>query len=54
MNLCGRIPDKFARLVTTAPDYVAALAWHAAIQNLFDRLYGEAGAAVVGGSSTPC
>ncbi len=51
--MAGEIPDRFRQLITTASGLVAALAWNTAIQNLFDRLFGEAGAALVGSSSTP-
>ncbi len=46
--MTGEVLDKFAQLITTALGLVAALAWNTAIQNLFDRLFGEAGAALVG------
>ena len=46
--MTGEILDKFAQLITTALGLVAALAWNTAIQNLFNRLFGEAGAALVG------
>ena len=40
--------DKFSTLITTALGLVAALAWNTAIQNLFDRIFGEAGGELVG------
>jgi hypothetical protein len=46
--LTGEVLDKFAQLITTALGLVAALAWNTAIQNLFDRAFGEAGAALAG------
>ena len=44
--LTGEVLDKFAQLVTTAVGLVAALAWNTAIQNLFERVFGKAGAAL--------
>ena len=44
--MTGEVLDKFAQLITTA--LVAALAWNTAIQNLFDRVFGKAGAALAG------
>ena len=46
--MTGEVLDKVAQLITTALGLVAALAWNTAIQNLFNRLFGEAGAALVG------
>jgi hypothetical protein len=46
--LTGEVLDKFAQLKATALGLVAALAWNTAIQNLFDRVFGEAGAALAG------
>ena len=46
--MTAEVLDKFAQLITTALGLVAALAWNTAIQNLFTRLFGEAGAALVG------
>lgn len=46
--MTSEVLDKFAQLITTALGLVAALAWNTAIQNLFNRLLGEAGAALVG------
>jgi Family of unknown function (DUF5654) len=46
--LTGEVLDKFYQLITTALGLVAALAWNAAIQNLFDRVFGKAGAALAG------
>ena len=48
MPLTGEVLDKFAELITTALGLVAALAWNTAIQNLFDRVLGKAGAALAG------
>jgi hypothetical protein len=47
-ELSGEVLDKFAQLITTALGLVAALAWNTAIQNLFDRIFGKAGAALAG------
>jgi uncharacterized membrane protein len=41
--LSSEILDKFSELITTALGLVAALAWNAAIQQLFTQLFGEAG-----------
>jgi hypothetical protein len=46
--LTGEVLDKFAQLIATALGLVAALAWNTAIQSLFTRLFGEAGAALIG------
>jgi hypothetical protein len=46
--MTAEVLDKFAQLITTALGLVAALAWNAAIQALFTKLFGEAGAALVG------
>jgi uncharacterized protein DUF5654 len=46
--LTGEVLDKFSQLITTALGLVAALAWNTAIQNLFDRVFGKAGAALAG------
>ena len=46
--MTAEVLDKFAQLITTALGLVAALAWNTAIQNLFNRLFGEAGAALIG------
>jgi hypothetical protein len=46
--LTGEVLDRFSQLITTALGLVAALAWNTAIQNLFDRLFGKAGAALAG------
>jgi len=35
-------------LITTALGLVAALAWNTAIQNLFTKVFGEAGAELIG------
>ena len=48
MPLTGEVLDKFAELITTALGLVAALAWNAAIQNLFDKVFGEAGGKLAG------
>jgi hypothetical protein len=48
MALTGEVLDKFAGLITTALGLVAALAWNTAIQNLFDRFFGEAGSKLAG------
>ena len=41
--MSSEILDKFSELITTALGLVAALAWNAAIQQLFTQLFGEAG-----------
>jgi hypothetical protein len=46
--LTGEVLDRFSQLITTALGLVAALAWNTAIQNLFDRIFGKAGAALAG------
>jgi hypothetical protein len=46
--LTGEVLDKFSQLITTALGLVAALAWNTAIQNLFERIFGKAGAALAG------
>ena len=46
--MTAEVLDKFAQLITTALGLVAALAWNTAIQTLFTKLFGEAGAALVG------
>ena len=48
MALTGEVLDKFAGLITTALGLVAALAWNTAIQNLFDRVFGEASSKLAG------
>ena len=48
MALTGEVLDKFSQLITTALGLVAALAWNTAIQNLFDKVFGEAGARLAG------
>ena len=48
MPLTAEVLDKFSTLITTALGLVAALAWNTAIQNLFDRLFGQAGGELVG------
>ncbi len=42
--LTAEVLDKFSTLITTALGLVAALAWNTAIQNLFNTLFGKAGA----------
>jgi len=51
--LSSEVLDKFAELITTALGLVAALAWNTAIQNLFDRVFGEAGARLASFSTRP-
>jgi len=46
--LTSEVLDKFAELITTALGLVAALAWNTAIQNLFDKVFGEAGSKLAG------
>ena len=46
--MTAEVLDKFAELITVALGLVAALAWNTAIQNLFNKIFGEAGAALVG------
>jgi len=46
--LTGEVLDRFSQLIITALGLVAALAWNTAIQNLFDRFFGKAGAALAG------
>jgi Family of unknown function (DUF5654) len=46
--LSGEVLDRFSQLITTALGLVAALAWNTAIQNLFDKVFGKAGAALAG------
>jgi hypothetical protein len=53
ISLTSEVLDKFAQLITTALGLVAALAWNTAIQNLFDRVFGEAGAGWPANFSTP-
>ncbi len=48
MPLTSEVLDKFAQLITTALGLVAALAWNTAIQNLFNKLFGEAGGKLAG------
>jgi hypothetical protein len=45
-TVSAEILDKFSELITTALGLVAALAWNAAIQQLFTQLFGEAGGAL--------
>jgi len=45
-TLTAEVLDKFSELITTALGLVAALAWNAAIQQLFTQLFGEAGGAL--------
>ncbi len=44
--MTAEVLDKFSELITTALGLVAALAWNAAIQQLFTELLGEAGGAL--------
>ena len=44
--MTAEVLDKFSELITTALGLVAALAWNEAIQQLFTRLFGEAGGAM--------
>ncbi len=44
--MTSEVLDKFAELITTALGLVAA--WNTAIQNLFDRVFGEAGGKLAG------
>jgi hypothetical protein len=44
--LSAEVLDKFSELITTALGLVAALAWNAAIQQLFTQVFGEAGGAL--------
>lgn len=46
--MTAEVLDKFAQLITTALGLVAALAWNTAIQNLFNKVFGEAGAELIG------
>ena len=46
--MTGEVLEKFAQLITTALGLVAALPWNTAIQSLFNLLFGEAGAALIG------
>lgn len=46
--MTSEVLDKFAQLITTALGLVAALAWNTAIQNLFNKVFGEAGARLAG------
>lgn len=46
--MTGEVLDKFSQLIVTALGLVAALAWNTAIQNLFDRIFGKAGAVLAG------
>jgi hypothetical protein len=51
--LNSEVLDKFAQLIMTALGLVAALAWNTAIQDLFDRVFGEAGPGWPASLSTP-
>ena len=44
--MSAEVLDKFSELITTALGLVAALAWNAAIQQLFTQIFGEAGGAL--------
>jgi hypothetical protein len=46
--LTAEVLDKFAQLITTALGLVAALAWNTAIQNLFTKIFGKEGSALIG------
>ena len=46
--MTGEVLERFSQLITTALGLVAALAWNTAIQNLFDTIFGKAGAALAG------
>ncbi|HKH12093.1 MAG TPA: DUF5654 family protein [Rubrobacter sp.] len=46
--MTAEVLDKFSTLITTALGLVAALAWNTAIQNLFNKLFGQAGGELVG------
>ena len=46
--MTAEVLDKFSTLITTALGLVAALAWNIAIQNLFDKIFGQAGGELVG------
>lgn len=46
--MTAEVLDKFSALITTALGLVAALAWNTAIQNLFNKIFGEAGGELVG------
>lgn len=48
IRLTSEVLDKFAQLITTALGLVAAVAWNTAIQNLFNKVFGEAGAKLAG------
>ncbi len=41
--MSAEVLDKFSELITIALGLVAALAWNAAIQQLFTQVFGEAG-----------
>ncbi|HSK99042.1 MAG TPA: DUF5654 family protein [Rubrobacteraceae bacterium] len=44
--MSAEVLEKFSELITTALGLIAALAWNAAIQQLFTQLFGEAGGAL--------
>ncbi len=46
--MTAEVLDKFSTLITTALGLVAALAWNTAIQNLFNKLFGQTGGELVG------
>jgi uncharacterized membrane protein len=46
--LTAEVLNKFSTLITTALGLVAALAWNTAIQNLFEKIFGQAGGELVG------
>ena len=45
--MTAEVLEKFSTLITTALGLVAALAWNTAIQNLFNKLFGQAGGELV-------
>ena len=51
--MTAEVLDKVATFITTALGLVAALAWNTATQNLFNKVFGQAGASTSGSSSTP-
>ncbi len=46
--MTAEVLDKSSTLITTALGLVAALAWNTVIQNLFDKIFGQAGGELVG------
>ena len=51
--MTAEVLEKFSELITSALGLVTALAWNAAIQQLFTRLFGEAGESWPPRFSTP-